>query len=275
MNGTSVTGWEALPNPGPSWHAIGTGDFNGDGHSDILWQNSDGSPSIWLMNGGSVIGWEALPNPGPTWHVIGSGDFNADGKADILWQNNDGSPSIWEMNGGSVIGWGALPNPGPTWHVIGSSDVNGDGKADILWQNDDGSPSVWFMNGTSIAGFAPLANPGSTWQLKDDGPIQSDQTVSNGGTTQAGPLTGMAYRSAPDVALGGGVAAALASNDGSSTGNPPSLNAAGDPAATPHPGYPNPLAAGIMNLSAPDTLVGSLNSAQGLTGLTQKTLANS
>ena len=40
------------PNPGPSWKAIGTGDFNGDGISDILWQNtSTGQAAIWEMNG--------------------------------------------------------------------------------------------------------------------------------------------------------------------------------------------------------------------------------
>ena len=30
-------------NPGSSWHIIGTGDFNGDGKSDILWQNTNGA----------------------------------------------------------------------------------------------------------------------------------------------------------------------------------------------------------------------------------------
>ena len=29
-----------MANPGPSWHAEGAGDFNGDGKADILWQNS-------------------------------------------------------------------------------------------------------------------------------------------------------------------------------------------------------------------------------------------
>jgi hypothetical protein len=44
-------------NPGPSWHAIGTGDFNHDGLSDILFQNaSSGQVSIWEMNGASVTG---------------------------------------------------------------------------------------------------------------------------------------------------------------------------------------------------------------------------
>ena len=38
--------------PGTS---IGTGDFNGDGKADILWQNTDGTPAVWLMDGTSLI----------------------------------------------------------------------------------------------------------------------------------------------------------------------------------------------------------------------------
>ena len=57
MNGTNVIGGGAVgPNPGPSWKAIGTGDFNDDGHSDILWQNTNGQAAIWEMNGTNVIG---------------------------------------------------------------------------------------------------------------------------------------------------------------------------------------------------------------------------
>ena len=41
MNGNTLTGGGPVsPNPGPAWKAIGTGDFNGDGDSDILFQNT-------------------------------------------------------------------------------------------------------------------------------------------------------------------------------------------------------------------------------------------
>ena len=73
MNGATPT-TEALvgANPGPSWHAIGTGDFDGDGKSDILFQNTSGQVAIWLMNGATPT-TEALAgaNPGPSWHAIG------------------------------------------------------------------------------------------------------------------------------------------------------------------------------------------------------------
>ena len=61
----------SAPIPGPTWHVKGTGDFNGDGKSDILWQNDNGTPAIWLMDGMHVIGAGVVgANPGPSWHVM-------------------------------------------------------------------------------------------------------------------------------------------------------------------------------------------------------------
>ena len=69
-------------------------DFNGDGKSDLLWQNDNGQVAIWELNGSTVIGSAILGNPGPSWEVIATGDFNGDGKSDILWQNDTGEVDI-------------------------------------------------------------------------------------------------------------------------------------------------------------------------------------
>ena len=158
MNGTSqiAGGAQVLAlNPGPGWNEIGAGDFNRDGHSDILWQRTNGQIAIWEMNGTNVIGGGTVSsNPGPSWKAVGTGDFNADGAADILFQNANGQAAIWEMNGTNVIGGGAVnPNPGPGWTAVGTGDFNGDGHSDILWQNaSSGQTAIWEMNGTSIIG---------------------------------------------------------------------------------------------------------------------------
>ncbi|MBV9970935.1 MAG: FG-GAP repeat protein, partial [Xanthobacteraceae bacterium] len=39
-----------------------TGDFNGDGKSDLLWQDSAGDTFIWYMNGASVLGPASVGN---------------------------------------------------------------------------------------------------------------------------------------------------------------------------------------------------------------------
>ena len=67
MNGTNVIGGGVVSSvPGTSWHAIGASDFNGDGFSDILWQNVSGQAAIWEMNGTSQIpGGSQLVKPIP------------------------------------------------------------------------------------------------------------------------------------------------------------------------------------------------------------------
>jgi hypothetical protein len=72
MNGTNVIGGGTVSaNPGPNLHAIGTGDFNGDGFSDILLQDANGQASIWEMNGTNVVASGSVgANPGPSWRAI-------------------------------------------------------------------------------------------------------------------------------------------------------------------------------------------------------------
>jgi hypothetical protein len=137
------------------WMVGGTGDFDGDGRSDILWHNTgNGKVSLWLMDGTTI-----LPGTGPVhqlanldWAVAGTGDFDADGRCDILWRNaGDGRNSLWLMDGTTI-----LPASGPVhqltrleWAVAGTGDFNADGRCDILWRNiDNGKNSLWLMDGT-------------------------------------------------------------------------------------------------------------------------------
>jgi hypothetical protein len=152
-------------------------DFNGSGHSAILWQNTDGTPAIWSMNGTSLVsGANAGFNPGPSWHTIGAGDFNGDGKADILWQNADGTPAIWLMDGTSILsGQNVGFNPGAAWHVIGAGDFDGDGKSDILWQNNNGQAAVWLMDGQTLKSGSDVGpNPGASWHVISSGDFNGD-----------------------------------------------------------------------------------------------------
>jgi hypothetical protein len=175
INELNVLGYDEGPAPALAPGSAGfVGDFNSDTHSDLLWQATDGQPTMWLMNGTTITTAQSLPDSGPSWHVIATGDFNGDGKSDILWQAADGAPDIWEMNGTSIIGSALLPNSGPSWHAIATGDFNGDGKSDIIWQAADGAPDIWEMNGTTIIGAAPLPNSGPSWHVIATGDFNGD-----------------------------------------------------------------------------------------------------
>jgi FG-GAP repeat len=54
--------------PAP-WFVAGTGDFNGDGKSDILWRDDSGNTSMWFMNGTMVAAAAFVGNIPTTWTV--------------------------------------------------------------------------------------------------------------------------------------------------------------------------------------------------------------
>jgi hypothetical protein len=160
----------APPPPPPS-------DFDGDGKSDVLWQNDDGRAAVWLVNGTTVLNTAVVgPNPGPAWHIEGTGDFDLNGRSDIVWQHNDGRVSIWFLNGLNLTGSGGIANnPGPSWDIIDTGHFNADGKSDLLWQNNDGRAAVWTLDGTAQTGAAIVGgNPGSTWHVKASGDFNGD-----------------------------------------------------------------------------------------------------
>ena len=91
MNGISILNQNSsfVANVPRQWLIKGTGDFNGDGMSDILWQDTSGNVAIWEMNGTSILNASSsfvatVPNP---WSIQLTGDFNGDGKSDVLWQD--------------------------------------------------------------------------------------------------------------------------------------------------------------------------------------------
>jgi len=104
---------EATDPPPPSTaSAVIPNNFDGNGTSDLLWQNDAGSVAVWRVDGTQAVGSFGLTNPGPSWHIAGSGDFYHNGHSAILWQNDSGEAYIWKMNGTSVVGGGSLGNPG-------------------------------------------------------------------------------------------------------------------------------------------------------------------
>jgi C1A family cysteine protease len=151
-------------------------DFNGDGKSDVLWQNTSGTIVIWLMNGAGVASTGIPGVITSDWQIRGAGDFDGDGKADILWQQpSSGTVAVWLMNGATISSVGAPGAISADWQIKGVGDFDGDGKADILWQSTTaGTVAVWKMNGAVIASVGIPGAITSGWQIKGVGDFDGD-----------------------------------------------------------------------------------------------------
>jgi hypothetical protein len=132
-------------------------DLNGDGKSDLLWNNPlNGQTVTWLMDGTSATS-SALLLADPAWKVIKTADLNGDGNIDLIVYNaSTGQTVAWIMNGTTVTGWTLLLTA-PDWKVIETADLNGDGKTDLLWYNASiGQTAAWLMNGITATSWTVL-----------------------------------------------------------------------------------------------------------------------
>jgi hypothetical protein len=161
MNGAAIASAAPLPAAAPGWVLVGTGDFNGDGREDLLWQNSAVPTQFWiyLMNGSAIIGSGGV--------TVAAGysarfvtDFDGDGKADIMFEHPSGARWIFLMNGTAVSGRAAVPAAASGWALVGVGDFNGDGKADLLWQKRrDARSNSGFISSTAVRSSAAGGSP--------------------------------------------------------------------------------------------------------------------
>jgi hypothetical protein len=165
-------GWLSVLNRalGQEERAFARNDFNGDGHSDLLWRNtSSGNSIVFLMENYAKVTGRSIGAVSPAvWRMAGTGDFNGDCKADILWRNtSSGNTIMWQMDTFSRTA-ASIGGPPTVWVIKGVNDYNGDGISDILWYNTStGLSLAWQMNGfTKVAAFS-MVKPATIWQIED------------------------------------------------------------------------------------------------------------
>jgi hypothetical protein len=143
--------------PDADWKVVAVGDFNGDGKSDLVFQNkTTNQVAIWFMNGFSYQGGVLMPfTPPAGWKVVGAGDFNKDNSTDLAFQNQTtGQIALWYMNGATYVDGIVMATlPAPGWTVTAVGDYNEDGYADLLFQDPTGKQfAAWYQQNGAYTG---------------------------------------------------------------------------------------------------------------------------
>jgi len=140
---------------------LGRNDFNGDGKSDLILQNT-GTNQVaeWFLNGAKVMNGAFVSDiPDSDYQVVGSADFDGDRRPELLYQNRQtGQLALWFLNGATHTGGILLSQrPATGYRVVGVGDFNGDGKPDLVFQHETTNQIViWFMNSSTMIGGVVL-----------------------------------------------------------------------------------------------------------------------
>ncbi len=227
--GSHAQTWRGFPSPANysigSLQAVATGDFNGDGITDLVTANDTlGSVSVLLGNEDSLnpgtgdgtfanrVSYSAGGNLSPA--SVTTGDFNGDGITDLATAGEDNSQGVVSVllgdEDGSNPGFGdgtfgapALYNVGNSPTSVTTGDFNGDGITDLATANfnsndvsvllgDEDGSNPGFGDGTFAAevdyntGGAPESV--TTGDFNGDG--ITDLATANGGGNNVSVLLG-------------------------------------------------------------------------------------
>ena len=150
-NNPGVTSSITFPGTAPptSWKLLGIGDFDGNGASDLAWQDQNSSDSnfglvsMWLMNTSGGLSSVTFSGAAPptSWKLLAIADCNQDGIADLLWQDQNtsdktyGLMGIWLLNGGTVSLATFPDSIDPSQWQLTVGNVTGFNPPDLIWHN--------------------------------------------------------------------------------------------------------------------------------------------
>lgn len=132
--GSNDFGLDTKPYVDRTYVALGSGDINNDGFSDILWRNTKGVSFISSMYYSFEVGRSERFTISPSLNFVGSADFNGDGTNDYLWVNKSGVVTAMYLSYrmGLFETLFTLPKD---YSAVAVGDYNADKEPDILLKN--------------------------------------------------------------------------------------------------------------------------------------------
>jgi subtilisin-like proprotein convertase family protein len=149
--------------PNATWVDVHTGDFNGDGKTDIAARNAQTGQWMVGISTGSTYSfsvWDTW-SPAVTWVDVQFGNFDGGGKTSIAGRVlQSGEWWVAQSLGSSFHSthWTTW-SPAVTWVDVHSADFNGDGKTDIVGRV--AQSGEWWVGQSTGTSFAD--SKWSTW----------------------------------------------------------------------------------------------------------------
>jgi hypothetical protein len=171
-----------------------TGDFNGDGKTDLFHFVDNTYGNIWLSKGdgsfdlrGGIKPWEgyAIAGADPARpYNFKTGDFNGDGKDDLIHFVNNAYVHVWLSKGdGTFVPQTAFPNNN---YAVSSNnynymvgDFNGDGRSDMVHFVNNSYWHVWNTQGNPSDRVSGFNNGGETINFSYTSIAKGDYTKGN------------------------------------------------------------------------------------------------
>ncbi len=144
------------------------GDFDGDGHNDLIARNTT-TGALMLYRGNGAGGFAGTSTIGTGWTgmdlIMSPGDFNGDGRPDVLARSASTGQLL--LYPGTGTGLGSSSVAGTNWSgmktIIGVGDVDGDGNDDLVAYVTSTS-NLLLYSGNGAGGFKSGSSTiGSNW----------------------------------------------------------------------------------------------------------------
>ena len=121
---------------------LGSGDFDADGHEDVLVLGANGRVDAWLSDPSGASAIVPVGNAG-TAQLAVVRDFDANGSDDLVWRGADGALQIWLMDDSTPAASVELPLD-PALEILAAGDFDGDASAELAVRDATGRVLLLF-----------------------------------------------------------------------------------------------------------------------------------
>jgi hypothetical protein len=187
-----------------SWRLVGDGDFDGNGHADLLYRSTTNGDIAMVRFGlgGTVIGSDIFHRAyGPDWRIALVNDIDGDGRSDIVWRNSvTGEVLVMLMEIATIKAQGVVyQEPDTNWNIVAAGDFTGGGKQNgLVWRNQaTGEVYLQTINYSagdfSMSGSLVYTEPDLQWRILAaadfDGDGKADLLWRNNATGEVAMMT--------------------------------------------------------------------------------------